>query len=192
MKKYSTFDGLSCRFNQDVQIALLNNTEIAYLSEAPTIGLVSEVFGSDNASLWVKTQILTIDFYNGTSKVGDYDAIGEASRLFVREYGYIKLTEFLLFVARFKLGIYGKFYGSFDLITLGKAFKEFLRDKQKEILNIERAKTLNYGSNWFKPPTGYSSLTWIQELRQRAMEGDKDAIEQLGPYWNKKTVQGKG
>lgn len=185
MKKYSTFEELSCRFSKDVQAVLLNNTEVAFFSDTPTIGLVSKTFGLDNAILWVKTQILTIDLYNGTSRDGDYDAIGEASNLFVREYGYIKLTEFLLFVARFKLGIYGKFYGSFDLITLGTSFKEFLKEKQKEIVSIERAKALNYGSHWFKPPTGYSSLTWIQELRKRASEGDKDAISQLGPYWNK-------
>ena len=34
---------------------------------------------------------------------------------------YIKLTEFILFVARFKLGRYGKFYGYFDTITIGEA-----------------------------------------------------------------------
>lgn len=179
MQKYSTFEHLASRFNPDVQCRLLNNLEIAYFSNTPTIGLVSETFGWDSAFIWMKTQITTIDFYNGTVKDGDYDSIGEAAMLFVRQYGYIKLTEFMLFVARFKLGLYGKFYGSFDPIALGECFKLFLRHREKEIFEIERKRLQVYGSNWFVPPKGYSSLTWYQELKSRASLGDAGAIELL-------------
>ena len=53
--------------------------------------------------------------------------------MFVRQYHYIKLTEFILFVARFKLGRYGKFYGYFDTITIGEAFRKFLKDRSDEL-----------------------------------------------------------
>lgn len=181
MQKYSSFEYLARRFSKDAQVVLLNHVETAYLSDTPTIGLVSETFGFDNAALWIQTQIMTIDFYNGTTTDGDYNSIKEMSMLFARMYGHIKLTEFLLFIARFKLGIYGKFYGSFDPIALGESFKLFLRGKAKEMTDIEHDKAAAYGSDWFKPPKGYSSLTWYQELKRRASEGDEEAIKLITP-----------
>ena len=65
---------------------------------------LERMYGCDSSSLWVKTQLLTIDFASSTKESADLDALNEFSRLFVGQYHYIKLTEFLLFVARFKLG----------------------------------------------------------------------------------------
>ena len=72
-------------------------------------------------------------------------ALEEFSKLFVAQYHYIKLTEFLSFVARFKLGRYGKFYGYFDTMTIGEAFHRFLKERSDELDTVIRRR---------KPPEG--------------------------------------
>lgn len=86
-----------------------------------------------SSALWVETQLLTLDFASSLKEGSDVDSLSEFSGLFVRQYPYIKLTEFLLFIARFKLGRYGKFYGYFDTITIGEAFRKYLRERSEEL-----------------------------------------------------------
>lgn len=180
MKKYSTFESIATTFNPSVNARLLNKLESAYLSNTPTMRFVAEVFGEDQLALWLRAQINSIDRYNGTTVDADFESVGEMAQHFVRQYGSIKLTEFMLFVARFKLGFYGKFYGAFDPITLGSAFRLFLRERHKEITELEARKKARAKTD-FVPPQGYTSYTWYQEVKRRAAQGDEEAIELLKP-----------
>lgn len=183
-QKYSTFESLAARFNPDVQSRLVNNLEVAYLSDTPTVGLLAEAYGWDRAVFWLKAQLLSLDRYNGTARDCELDVIGETAALFARNYSHIRLTEIMLFLARFKLGIYGKFYGGFDPIALGEAFRKHLQGRAQEVAQIERRRTRTC-EEAFVPPPGYSSLTWYQEVKRRAATGDHEAIELLKPPWER-------
>lgn len=102
------------------------------------------MYGVGSSALWVKTQLLTLDFASSTKESADMDTLLEFSQLFVGMYHYIKLAEFLLFIARFKLGQYGKFYGYFDTITIGEAFRKFIRERDCEIDAVIRKKNNQY------------------------------------------------
>ena len=112
---------------------LLADLDKAYSEKSPTLSDLERMYGDGSSALWVKTQLLTIDFASATKESANEKALNEFSNLFVRQYHYIKLTEFILFVARFKLGRYGKFYGYFDTITIGEAFRKFLKDRSDEL-----------------------------------------------------------
>lgn len=185
-KLYPTFDALATAFNPSIGSVLLSNIEKTYSDKAPTLAVTSEVYGFDSAVWWVKTQVLSIDMYNATKQDGDDQAIIELSKLIVRGYPHIRLTEFSLFVARFKLGMYGKFYGAFDPITIGEAFNKFLYQRRHELeraerLRIQREIEASREVVRNNIPKGYTSLSWYQELKQRAANGDSFAIEQLKP-----------
>lgn len=132
-QRYPTFKAFSSAYSTSLQTIILSDLEKAYSEKSPTVADLERMYGCDSSSLWVKTQLLTIDFASSTKESADVDALNEFSRLFVGQYHYIKLTEFLLFVARFKLGRYGKFYGYFDTITVGEAFRKFLRERSEEV-----------------------------------------------------------
>ena len=132
-EKYPTFSKASAAYSTSLQSMLLADTEKAYSEKSPTLSDLERMYGYGSSSLWVKTQLLTIDFASSTKEGADENALNEFSRLFVGQYHYIKLTEFILFVARFKLGRYGKFYGYFDTITVGEAFRKFLRERSDEL-----------------------------------------------------------
>lgn len=120
-------------FSSSLQPVLLSNIEKAYSEKSPSIGDLDRMYGNGSSSLWVKTQVTGIDFVSSTKESADTNALNEFAQLFSRQYGHIKLTEFLLFIARFKLGRYGKFYGYFDMLTIGEAFRKFLRERSYEI-----------------------------------------------------------
>lgn len=124
--------------------------------------------------------------YNATKQDGDEKDIIELSKLIVRGYPHIRLTEFALFVARFKLGLYGKFYGAFDPITVGEAFKKFLQQRGHEFEKAERSRNQSKIEESRaivrdSIPEGYTSLSWYEELKRRAKDGNLEAIEQLKP-----------
>lgn len=139
-QRYPTFSGLSTAFSSSLQPLLLSELDKAYSDKSPTIGDLDRMYESSASALWVKTQLTGIDFVSSTKEDADMKVLAEFSNLFSRQYRGIKLTEFLLFVARFKLGHYGKFYGYFDMLTIGEAFKKFLRERDYEIDSIERRK----------------------------------------------------
>ena len=131
--KYPTFSQASAAFSTSLQSVLLTDIEKAYSDKSPTISDLERMYGSGSATLWIKTQLMTLDFASGTKDGADMNVLQEFSALFAAKYYHIKLTEFLLFMARFKLGQYGKFYSYFDVIAVGEAFKRFLLERNEEI-----------------------------------------------------------
>lgn len=132
-QKYPTFKAFSSAYSTSLQSLVLSDLDKAYSDKCPLISDIERMYGAGSSALWVKTQLLTLDFASSVKEGADVDALVEFSQLFARMYHYIKLTEFLLFVARFKLGRYGKFYGYFDTITIGEAFRKYLRDRDYEM-----------------------------------------------------------
>lgn len=132
-QKYPTFSKASAVYSTSLQPMLLSDIEKAYSEKSPTLSELERMYGYGSSALWVKTQLLTIDFATSTKEGADENALNEFSSLFVRQYHYTKLTEFILFIARFKLGRYGKFYGYFDTTAIGEAFRKFLRERSDEL-----------------------------------------------------------
>ena len=112
---------------------LLSRPETVYSEKSPVISDIDRLYTAGASALWIKTQLATLDFASQTKESADMDALAEFSELFAAKYGHIKLTEFLTFIARFKLGHYGKFYGCFDTLTVGEAFRKFLRERDYEL-----------------------------------------------------------
>ena len=182
-RSYPTFEKLSLAFSPAVQPLLLSDVNKAYSDRGPSIGEISQIYGYEAATLWVKVQILSLDFVSSTKEDADGLAVTEFAKHVVRRYPYIRLTEFMLFIARFKVGQYGRFYGYFDPLTIGDVFRDkFLRERSYEQERAEAARKAELSARReFIPPKGYTSLTWVQELRRRAANGDKEAAELLRP-----------
>ena len=181
-KRYSTFEQLGAAFNPTAAARLPNNIDKAFNSDTPTILLVSDTYGREKAIKWIEIHINSIDLYAQVKNDLDEDARNEMANLILSHYSFLKLPEFMLFVARFKLGIYGRFYGSFDPLVLMEALKKFQVDRNIE---LERIRLQNaqreIEERAAQIPEGYNSWTWYQETKRLAEAGDPDAIERLKP-----------
>lgn len=87
----------------------------------------------------------------------------------------------MLFFARYKAGKYDNSYASFDAKRIGNAFfSEFLKERNFELDRINKEQMqAEIEKRRFVPPEGYTSYSWYQEVKKRAMEGDVDAKELL-------------
>ena len=126
-------------------------------------------------------QITVLFAASSSREKGLADGIRLFSSAFSAEVRQYKLSELMLFFARYKSGKYDNSYASFDAKRIGNAFfKEFLKERVHEIDRVERARVQQEIENRrFTPPEGYTSFSWYQELKRRAEQGDTEAAAQL-------------
>ena len=159
----------------------LSNPDKAYTAECPTLLHYDRVYGEGNAVNWIHAQVLALF---GSSNCKDIE-IAKGIRLFAESFAYevkgYKLSELMLFFARYKAGKYDNSYSLFDAKRIGNAFFfQFVKERNMELDRINReAQRENLARNRFIPPQGYTSWSWYQELKKRADNGDSEAASML-------------
>lgn len=118
------------KFNPDMQIVVAKNEEKAFLSNTPSLGLLKRTYGKNVVAMWLMPQIWDLcEYTNSKGKLNESQALQLAEMIAI-EYGYMKVTEILLFFYRLKCGRYGKFYGSIDPMAIMMALDEFRKERR--------------------------------------------------------------
>lgn len=78
--------------------------------------------------MWLIAQLYDLCEYTGAKKMDVHQATMLAE-VIAQEYGYLKVSELLLFFFRFKTGSYGRFYGAVDPLVITSALKEFMKER---------------------------------------------------------------
>ena len=86
---------------------------------------------------WLEAQISYLNTFCGTEKKMDNLQIDAISNAFVNSYGYIKLTELMVFFANIASGKFGKFYGAVDPMQIMTNFCEFMKYRSVMLDKIE-------------------------------------------------------
>lgn len=86
---------------------------------------------------WLEAQISYLNTFCGTEKKMDNLQIDTISNAFVNSYGYIKLTELMVFFANIASGKFGKFYGAVDPMQIMTNFCEFMKYRSVMLDKIE-------------------------------------------------------
>lgn len=157
------------------------NPTSAYTADIPTLLQYDALYGSGSSAYWVETQLTGLYGASVSKETGVVDGISIFCQSFAAQVQSYKLSELLLFFARYKAGRYDNSYSSFDPRRIGNAFfKEFIPERNRELEKINRErKAQEIESRRYTPPDGYTSRSWYEELKKRAASGDKDAIRQL-------------
>jgi hypothetical protein len=112
---------------------MAKNMKRCFTGNAPSLVRVKKTFGNDIAINWLIGQIVDLAFYCGIKEKPDMMQVEAISNTIIANYGYLKLTELMIFFQRFKAGKHGTFYGSFDGITLNKALNDFLKYRSEKL-----------------------------------------------------------
>ena len=161
----------------------LSNPDKAYLADCPTLLHYDKVYGEGKSVQWIHAQVLALF---GSSNCKDVE-VAKGIRLFAESFAYsvkgYKLSELMLFFARYKAGQYDDSYSSFDAKRIGNAFFfRFVKERNLELDRINREKEREcIEERRFIPPAGYTSWSWYQELKKRAENGDNKAKTMLNP-----------
>lgn len=153
------------------------------MADCPTLLQLDALYGGGTSAYWVDTQVSAMFGSSSSREKGVVDGIGIFCQSFSSQISGFKMSEVMLFFARYKAGRYDNSYGAFDSRRIGNAFfKEFVAERNKELDYINRNKLAEeIERRSFIPPTGHTSWSWLQELRKRASMGDKESIKQLTP-----------
>ena len=136
-----------------------------------------KLYGEGVSAEWIRLQVLALYGASNCKDIGVADGIKLFSQSFAYEVKCYKISELMLFFARYKAGKYDNSYASFDAKRIGNAFfSEFLKERNFELDRINKEQMqAEIEKRRFVPPEGYTSYSWYQEVKKRAMEGDVDA-----------------
>lgn len=181
MTKYQSPSELEMLFSPAHWGYALNNSEKALTADCPTIYDYMEKFGEDYAAMWVRSQVMALYGSSSNKEKGVADGLRIFCDAFTAQVKGFKLSELMLFFARYKAGRYDNSYSSFDARRIGNAFfKEFIPERNNELdVIMRREEQRKIEQRRFSPPKGYTSLSWYKELKVRASKGDEEAIKML-------------
>lgn len=140
LKKYpSEKDFLSSElYNPDGQTKLCINTKDCWFGSHPTLTSLDQVYNKPVGEAWLIPQLANISEYAGTKEKLTKQQIKDCAFAIRNTYGYLKVSEFMLFCTRFKAGIYGDFYGAVSPLTIAAALRLFVNDRSVAIERMEQ------------------------------------------------------
>jgi len=138
LARYESKAKLLHSFNPGVQTVVMENVERAFTGLAPTLTGVKIAFGVETSETWLMAQIEDLNEYCGTKEKASFEQMLNLSKLLIIQYGYLKITEMMLFFCRLKLGRYGTFYGSVDPMVISKALMTFIEERREYLNKFER------------------------------------------------------
>ena len=139
LSKYPTGDEFLVTYNPDMQIEYTKpqNLERCYMGTAPVLGVVGRAYGEDVALSWLSIQINNLSEYAGSKDKMDKEKTYLCAAHLKNEFGYMKVTEFMVFFTQMKAGKYGRFYGAVDPIMIAEAMGKFALDRLDTIARYE-------------------------------------------------------
>ena len=144
------------------------NAERAYKADCPELVIYDMLDGDGSSVDWIYIQVLALYGSSSNSDKGVAKGISIFASSFAAQVRGFKLSELMLFFARYKAGKYDNSYSTFDAKRIGNAFfKEFLPERNQELDVINRRlEQEEIEKRKFIPPEGYSSLTWHEKLER--------------------------
>lgn len=127
------------RFNPGVQRYCAANIDRCFTGDAPSLWQVRKAYGGDALDSWLDIQLTDLVNFCGVKGREEFSRITDAVVAVIADnFGYLKLSELMLFFQRFKAGHYGHFYGMVDPLVITEALQVFLEYRADKLAAIER------------------------------------------------------
>lgn len=114
--------------------------ERCVMASAPTLYDIAREYGKNIAVKWLIVELNDYNNFAGVKEEGKQSLaqLRQTALIIVSKYGYLKLSELLLFFGRLKSGDYCQMYGTIDPVKILRALGAFLNDRN---LIIEKAES---------------------------------------------------
>lgn len=134
-----TMQSLLFAFSPSRQADICLDLQDCIMGNYPTFAEVNKSYKHEKAAnIWIIPQITNIVEFSNSSKLINKEVVKELASLIASEYYYLKISEFMLFCRWFKLGKYGRFYGSVDPMIITSALRSFIADRNALLESYER------------------------------------------------------
>lgn len=140
IKRYETPEKFLTLFNPDNQSKYyMNDLKRCFVGSAPSLTRVKVAFDIEVAKNWLIAQLIDLCLFTGIKEKPEIRQIESITDTIICNYGFLKVTELMVFFQRFKAGKHGVFYGAIDGIVITKAIKEFLVYRKNKLIEFERS-----------------------------------------------------
>lgn len=126
--------------NPTVQHYCAEHVDRALFGTAPTLMTLRRAYHDEAATMWLLPQLYDLGEYCGVRDKMDKNQMTQLARIIVTEFSYLKVSEIMLFLHRFKAGRYGRFYGAIDPLVIVSALRhDFMNERAAAIEKRENA-----------------------------------------------------
>lgn len=136
-QRYGTADEILKTFSPSRQSEFAKARDKCLTGHAPSVARLARAYGHNIAVAWLELQLVEVGETCGARKQ-DVAQLQSTAEALICEYGYLKMTEWMLFFSKLKIGVFGSFYGAVDSMRIGECLKEFLTWRSGELARIER------------------------------------------------------
>lgn len=138
VSRYGTIDQFMIAVSPTKQIEVADSRQDFIVGDYPTLNNVASAYGRTAPVQWLLAQIINLSEFCGVKDKLSGDQAEELAWLLKGEYSYYTVTQFLVFFHDFKMGRFGKFYGSVDPLVITSALKEFDKERVRLLAARER------------------------------------------------------
>lgn len=126
--------------NPQLQHTCAQHEDRAFFGTAPMLVTLRYAYHDQAAMMWMLPQLYDLGDYCGVKEKLDKEQMKQLARIIIQEFGFLKVTEVMLFLHRFKAGHYGRFYGAMDPMVIMTALRQdFMQERSDAIDRHERA-----------------------------------------------------
>lgn len=122
-----------------MQLAMASNVHQCFFSDRyPTLIELNQGYSWNTAIKWLSVQLFDLSEYCGCRVKMTNRQMEQCAGSIVHRYGWLKVSEIMLFLVRFKQARYGKVYGAIDPMAILDALKDFVVERQEAYFHNEQ------------------------------------------------------
>lgn len=177
-QRYGSFVQFSNRFSYARMDDIVQVPSECFRRESPTLVRIDITYGRGSSASWLYDLLQSMFIFFGvTSERFSKEQVFDLARTIASQYKTLKVAEILLFVARFKAGKYGKFYGDTSYaLTVTDALNQFMVEREHHYADIEREKRERITE---EGKQGTITLEEYKRMKEARGEKVSDALDSL-------------
>jgi hypothetical protein len=122
---YESKDEFLIKFNPKKQNEYIKHFDRCFVGNALRLTDVACAYEEKTAIFWIKIQLLDLALFTGVKKPSD-EQITMLCETILANYGYLKVTELMVFFSKFKAGQFERFFGNFDAMVITTSLATFI------------------------------------------------------------------
>lgn len=154
-RRYGDREQFILTFTSSHEAGYCRHVERCIFGSAPTLSQVNTAYGANTSAAWLIPLLTDVSEFCGCKEKITPKQIDQLADIITLDYGYLKVTEVMLFFWWFKGGRYGKFYGSVDPMVITTTLHNFIKDRNVLIARKESEDEERRQAEWKKNAITY-------------------------------------
>ena len=136
---YESKDEFLIKFNPQKQNEYIKHFDRCFIGKALRLSDVAIAYEQKTAILWLKIQLFDLALFTGVKKPNE-EQIQMLCETILANYGYLKVTELMVFFSKFKAGKFERFFGTFDSMVITTSLATFVELRKQWVFEAYQHK----------------------------------------------------